>query len=234
MTVAVEGLTGPVESLQLCAGDPGTSPGGVQTPDGSGWSGFDGARCWYGLEGGIGFMEPDAEGRVEVPIQVWRAFAPGGSGDVVDCAIDTCVLAIYGGADLDAAPVALEFDPDGPLPPQAHMEASPTHDLQVGDEVTVTVSGLEPSTPFSVGACGDLTGTGSVEESCSAAVGLAQGTTGPDGTWSGTIALPDPSSYGVECTREWACALTLAAAPDGGTAVTFLPPAPVAIVYAEG
>jgi hypothetical protein len=173
---------------------------------------------------------------VTVEVRVWRAYAPSQASGVVDCAAEQCALVAYGGADLDPEPVLLAFDPDGPTLPQAELSVTPGRDLRAGDAVEVTVSGLDPGTPFSVAACGDLTGTGSVRDSCAAAIGLADGVAGADGTWTGTVTLPDPATYGVDCSQEWACALTLSAdavdqaQPD----VRFLPPAPVALVYAPG
>ncbi len=237
VTVAIDGLTRPVDTVHLC---PASSASAADDDDAPltpyGPSGAGGDRCWYGIQGNEILPEPDGDGRVTFELRVWRMFAPSQATGVVDCAVERCALVAYGGAELDPAPAVLDFDPDGPRPPQATLTVDPSSDLRVGETVEVTVSGLDPGTPFSVSACGDLTGTGSVRDQCAAAVLLAEGDAGADGRWSGAIALPDPSTYGVDCSVEWACALTVSAGvlDQAQPEVRFLPPEPVAITYATG
>lgn len=236
VTVAIDGLTGPLDTIHLCSVRTEPAPGGGTELSPYGPGGVQGDGCWYGLQGNEILPEPDADGRVTVELRVWRVFPPSQGVGVIDCAVEQCALTAYGGADLDPEPAVLDFDPDGPTPPQARLSVTPSTGLRVGDTVEVIVSGLEPGTPFSISACGDLTGTGSVRDACAASVLLAEGEAGADGSWSGSIVLPDPSTYGVDCSVEWACALTVSAGtfdqaqPD----IRFLPPDPLAIVYATG
>jgi hypothetical protein len=239
VTVTIEDLTGPVEMLQLCAGR-GQGIGAITAIPPGALAGGDedvsGPRCWYGLEGArAGALQPDADGRVEVDVRLWRAFSPDGSA-VIDCVEVQCSVFVYSTGDLDPEPVAVSFDPDGPMPPRPELQVEPTTGVRPGDTVTLTVSGLAPGTEVVVNACGDMSGTGDVREACGPAISLTQGTIGPDGTWTGTAQLPSPDSYGVDCTEEWTCALTVASglvdAGDGSTTIAFLPAEPVPLRFA--
>ena len=241
-TIEVSPTTGLEHGDVVTVSGSGFDPLGATTPttDGSspdvGWAPPDGTWVYLylcrgdgdcigmapvGDEAGSGTSVRVADdGTFSADATVWRGFAAEMSGSDVDCLADACAVRVVTDRGLSPAPVPVTFDPTSPGPDRPTLTATPHVGLRPGDDVTVTVTGLTPGRRLRVGGCGAFDETYTVEGSCTLSVSFAEGTAGPDGTWTGHLTMTSPAGYGVDCTREWACGLTVAGVDEPFLRVT--------------
>jgi hypothetical protein len=148
-------------------------------------------------------------GSFEVEVPMWRAFPALGldrGGEIVDCVEVACTLEVIGQDGRTSNAVALDFDPDAPLPQALTVSVTPTTGIRPGDPLTVTVTGLEPGDEVYATLCGtDASVTGGCQVSSSFGTVMADA----GGRAVATLAVGDPAEIGVDCTQAGLCAISL-------------------------
>ena len=212
-TVTVSPIEGLADGDLVHVEGEGFTPGPVQL----GLCSIDPAGCWtignpfrlsaaetrdLGLSDQYGGGEylgtglvADPQGRVSGDVQVWRFLPTTEPGSYIDCAVSRCSLRLTSELDgLAPPPPVLGFAPGGTGPVPPAIAATPTRDLQPGDEIVVRGAGFAPGAYYSISLCaappGDpvnVFGCVSSDES--------QHQVDPDGGFAREVEVPDIESF---------------------------------------
>lgn len=107
------------------------------------------ARCgFFDVEG----VTSDATGAFSIPFAAARMITVNGSGSTIDCAVQSCVLAVLAGRrGKVAAQTALSFQDIAVVPPT--LSADPSTALRDGQKITLSGTGFDPNSGVEIFEC---------------------------------------------------------------------------------
>lgn len=184
------------------------------------WLCVRGSSDLVGCGGIVGVGDADGRGSVQTDVHVTRVIRLP-DGMVVDCArAPGCDLVARSLSESRlVGSVALQFDPDAPLPPPADVVVTPSTGLADRQAVAVSASGFEPHTAVLIAQCpassGDVPAAPAFDR-----CGLVR-FAGVDADGTARASMPvrrvlgAPGSAGVDCAVQVGTCVVVVSAYDG-------------------